>query len=137
MEERYLYRAWDKARKEYLSAGNIFIAINAGSRPSRSEQYLDILRDPDMYKSRFVIQQCTGIKDQNGKLIFEGDIVSVYHKTKGIVRFGKYGEREMNYGFYIKWDKSEPYWRSDLCYWIKKIEVIGTVFDNPELLEVE
>ncbi len=27
------FRAWDKSRNEYLSAGNVFISVNPGSRP--------------------------------------------------------------------------------------------------------
>lgn len=79
--------------------------------------------------------QCTDWKDKNKKLIFENDVV-MYYGHKGVVRFGYYEWNEAeNIGFYIEWEKVE--YRQDLGYWLDKISVIGSVFDNPELLEVE
>lgn len=80
--------------------------------------------------------QCTGLTDKNDKLIWENDIVEATGRVFGMVRFGKYGDTETDYGFYIEWDKTQLYWRNDFGYWRKDIKVIGNIFDNPELMEV-
>lgn len=71
----------------------------------------------------------TGLKDKNGNRIWENDIVSGYFNHKKITGFIKYGsnavyyiEREGSYGIHL--DNSEDW-----------LEVIGNIFDNPELLK--
>lgn len=77
------------------------------------------------------ICQCTGLKDKNGNLIWENDIVETQY-GKAIVIWDKLEWR-------IKWI-DDLIWRKDLHYWANdnswRIEVIGNKFDNPELLEV-
>ena len=105
------------------------------------------------------ICQCTGLKDKNGKLIWENDIVD-FLGHKGIVKYecGSFG---IAYIKCIDWEEIE----SNIChitgcdnalyacendnfislweiYWnfndednsVNTVEVIGNIFDNPELL---
>ena len=90
------------------------------------------------------ICQCTGLKDKNGKLIWENDIVK-YHfgNVYAQIRFGAYqscfdSQKTEHIGFYVDWPESRNY-RKDLGYWIHMVntDVIGNIFDNPELLESE
>lgn len=78
------------------------------------------------------ICQCTGLKDKNGKLIWENDIIKAQAGIAKVV-WDKSAWR-------IEWIKS-TIWRKDLFYWavedIQRVEVIGNIFDNPELLESE
>lgn len=75
-------------------------------------------------------QQCTGLKDTDGKLIFDGDIVKF--KTE---LFGKPKQ--------IIWDECHYRLKNTfitLCNMeIKQfgLEVIGNIYENPELLESE
>lgn len=62
----------------------------------------------------------TGLTDKNGKKIFEGDITD-----EGIIEYweGKYVVMQSN-----------GQCRDDLCWCYNKIEVLGNIHDNPELL---
>lgn len=81
------------------------------------------------------ICQYTGLTDKNGlQKIFDGDIVSAPFmgysgKTeirKGVIEFVK-GT------FSVNWNDSEEYGKNFAGY-VNDIEVIGNIFDNPELL---
>jgi uncharacterized phage protein (TIGR01671 family) len=81
------------------------------------------------------ICQCTGLKDKNGKLIWENDIVRDEHGN-----FYKAFWQNNYYQFSWICVKSDVLIGAKLDLWDFKsfeIEVIGNIFDNPELLESE
>ena len=80
--------------------------------------------------------QYTGLTDKNGNKIWENNILSEdWGNDKGIVRFGDFKSIMLkNVGFNIEWI-CEIYYRQDLRYWAEKCEVVGNIFDNPELME--
>lgn len=92
------------------------------------------------------IGQYTGLKDKNDKMIFEGDIVKnewCFIKGNSIVRFGEYKSFDSSndyqcghLGFYLEHisDFNKRTVRKDIMYFANKCEIIGNVFDNPELL---
>lgn len=88
-----------------------------------------------------IIEQCTGLKDKNGKLIYEGDIVK--EKDEEPMAVIKFGICRGYQCFFPEWftpyAKATKYslgFRQDLNYWLKEgIEVIGNIHENPELLE--
>lgn len=70
------------------------------------------------------ICQYTGLTDKNGKKIWENDVLRFEWDKKKIVDVIKYDPPMFTYSNSVRWN---------LC----KDEVIGNIFDNPELLENE
>ena len=132
------FRAWDKDNKEMF---NPVISFGDGV-------YKLVVIDIEKERSYLAkidnaeIMQYTGVKDKNGKEIFEGDIVAFEDSdggyeypdvvvNTGIVEYGEFGfyftdrvAAEM-YDFYIKDGRCDD------------VEVIGNIYENQEILEVE
>lgn len=82
------------------------------------------------------ICRCTGLKDKNGKLIWENDVCDRKEEYPEIVKYNK-GDWTLDYS-YSK-DRESGYCYCNLGFYVlerKCVEVIGNIFDNPELLEV-
>lgn len=119
------FRAWDKLDKEIYGVEEIhwfrgkFDFIGDG---------ITFKRDADEVE----LMQSTGLKDKNGKEIFEGDIVD-YKGRKAVVKWhGSYASFIYRFVDELKERKSE--WKPlYLAYY--KFEVVGNVHENKELLE--
>ena len=122
MNDRYLYRAKRTDNGEFIEG---LLTIMWGQ--------LHII-NPDDENTAYPIDesticQCTGLKDKHGKLIFENDIV----------RCGK--------NCTVTWCDTFASWRLNTSGWMyshffgeackpEDVEIVGNIFDNPELLEV-
>lgn len=76
--------------------------------------------------------QSTGLRDKNGKEIFEGDILD-YRGRKALVRWhGSYAS--FIYRFVDEPHKQKAEWKP-LYLAYMKCEIIGNIYENPEFLE--
>lgn len=117
MTDRFKFRVWNDMQKCY----------------SQDDHYID--EDGQLNTSgKYIVEQCTSLKDKNGKLIYEGDIVNIFccrhpygylGRTKGNVYWSNPDAE-----FRIKVSLEEEY----NLYGIE-IEVIGNIHENSDLLE--
>ena len=122
MKDRYLFKAKRIDNGEWVQ-GNILLDIEK-NKPFETYRiypvdHVDICRIVD----ETTICQCTGLKDKNGKLIWENDILK-YEWDRTRIDFIKYQAPIFTYSKTMRWS-------------LQQDEVIGNIFDNPELLESE
>lgn len=137
MEDRYLYRAKQKGNEEWITGQYvkgldmydkevhiIFEPATIFYSSGETDRWSEI--DPA------TICQCTGLKDKNGKLIWENDIVACHDFT------------EEKYVIAWKQDEACFEYQQYGCSIMSfeqlsgcEVEVIGNIFDNAGLLESE
>ena len=111
MERIIKFRFWDKIAKEWVSIGDW--------------QYHSVFESDRLVKSQY-----TDYDDVNGTPVFDGDIVWNWfdHHEKGCLG------RVMSVpgGFTIHVSPITGYPMIGLC---RKMEVLGNIYENPELVE--
>lgn len=130
MNDRFKFRVWDNVEEEYVEDLDIIRLTQYGKFVFNNAENNT---EPELNPKRFIFEQCTGLKDKNGELIFEGDIVRS-ENFFGIVEFGKYrvSYDSVNLGFYIKWGKKQSELRKDIFYWHETygLKVVGNIHED-------
>lgn len=124
------FRAWDSVEKKFVE--HFFITDN-GLICNMEKPTSGYNSPVPIEKSELILMQFTGLKDKNGKDIFEKDIVN-FKGRKAIVKWhGSYAS--FIYEFVDELQNRTTKWQPlYLSYY--KFEVIGNSLENPELLEV-
>ena len=114
------FRAWDKDYEKMREWGYV--------------KNLDTVFFED---ADFVWMQYTGLKDKNGKEIYEGDIVKVDKLPYDENGIGQVIWDKKKLGFFYQ--SIRDIWTSNTSYYYrlsgKTVEVIGNIYENPELLD--
>ena len=121
------FRAWDDWRKRMSVVDRIYIDTKGVRLYDDFGEYWRNFRDAKLMQS-------TGLFDKNGKEIFEGDIVD-YKGRKAVIKWhGSYAS--FIYRFVDELQERVSEWHPlFLAYY--HFEVIGNIYENKELLEVE
>lgn len=139
MQDRYKFKVWCKTNKEW-EKDEICI--------TNKERYV-VATNPELTKIIDIepryheIVFSTGLKDKNGKLIFEGDILKYTSKPTSTQKNNfKYKPYTENYSvvwedFYTGYNlqNREKVNCFNLGIMTKDCEVIGNIYENPELLK--
>lgn len=125
------FRAWDTTNKEIFK--DTFAITESGQVVVVDQS--SVFVSPDyVFVDNLVIMQSTGLFDRNNKEIFEGDIVD-YKGRKAVIKWhGSYASFIYRFVDELKERVSEWY-PLFLAYY--HFEVIGNIYENKDILEVE
>ena len=136
MNDRFRFRVWftpDYQEPEMIYDAEQTYDNRCQNKGSYHHWYFgEILEDKDC-----IVMQCTGLKDKNGKLIYEGDVLG-----------GTFGNLYVHYcdnckQFQLKANDYSCMACEGDIHWYEvveseeenELEVIGNIYQNPELLE--
>ncbi len=125
---RFQFRAWDK----------------------RTDRMIGGVKLPEeWYINNYPTMQCTCLKDKNGKLIFEGDVIQSKSELVKIVTGRRTGKIKTE-NYIIEWEQARGRWgrrynknnRLELFSMRQELlteyyTIIGNIYENPELLKGE
>ena len=120
MSRKIKFRAWDKRHNSMEYINDLYWFEENGIHDFNNDNY--------------IFMQNTGLKDKNGKEIYDSDIVKVTWGSGKIVFYeAKYCE---SLGYRYLRDTKNKEDDDIICiYDYSQMDVIGNVFNNPELLK--
>lgn len=127
MEDRYLHKAKRLDNGEWI-VGYLY-RLSENNPP-----FIMLRKYGESYEvDEHTICQCTGLRDKNGNLIYEHDIAKAKY-SDGFEEITEVAYSKNGYSPYLNEYECE----GCCCHCeVTEIEVIGNIFDNPELLESE
>lgn len=136
MSREILFKAKRKYNGEWVEGYYVYCRKRHYILPLKNDGFNGI-EDEWVEVNSDTICQYTGLTDKNGKKIWENDICDRKEKYPEIVVFNK-GDWQLDYSYVF--GKEIHTDACNLGFYVcerKCVEVIGNIFDNPELLEVE
>lgn len=139
MEDRYLFKAKRVDNGEWVT-GSLLTCEDGTCKIATS--LLEVKTNGPILVcaydvDRDTICQCIGLKDKNGKLIWENDVCDRKEQYPEIVKYCN-GDWTLDYSYASHKESGGCY--CNLGFYAEErkcVEVIGNIFDNPELLESE
>lgn len=126
MNDRFKFRVWDKYIQSYI-------------KENLGEEYVWIEDDGQLgagIDDSCILEQCTGLKDKNGNLIYEGDVLLCDRKivdcgTREEIHYKKSGvvQREKNGQYFIN---GKDWYGSDITFYNECAEIIGNIHETKE-----
>ena len=122
------FRAWDKTTSKLHVVNGIYC-------DNKKIHYIDDNRVRFVGFDNVIIMQSTGLKDKNGKEIFEGDILA-FETDDEVINVNVFWDEEHALFMFEskKYNEQEP-----LAELVENntypFEIIGNIYENPELLE--
>lgn len=141
MNDRFKFRLWHKPLKTMHYNDFIVTATGYMAKIYQQDDYMMKFNQEDLeFDKQCILMQCTGLKDKNGKLIYEGDIVQLKNCSNILVIkhhqemacFAPQFYAKDGYGGRVFFDDYTSYecgfYQSD------NFIVIGNIYENKELL---
>ena len=129
------FRAWDSVEKKFVE--HFFITDN-GLICNMEKPTSDYNSPIPIEKSELILMQSTGLKDKNGKEIFEGDILKVANNDSSWFEVVKYDHdkamfisKEVN----LKYEVPETPLYDLFSPYLFKVEVIGNIWEDCDLID--
>lgn len=123
------YRAWNKATKEMHEVDDIVSIVFEEKQICVKTLFFERTSRYDF--DDIVLMQSTGLRDKNGKEIFEGDVVKM---AKNVYSEPTYYEVTRHRGRAYRLESKQ--YGCELWLRHADCEIAGNIYENPELAEV-